>query len=165
MHSAANGADWCFCTAWWVPTWEGWGEREAEKNRRLRESLFDRGCFDGYLLYADGEAVGWCQVGRRDRLTKLCRAYDFAPDPDIWAITCFLLAPAYRGRGLAHTLLREVLADLNQKGVKVIQAFPRKGPGLSAGEVWTGTPGLFEAAGFRPVMEDPRRPVYQWGRR
>jgi hypothetical protein len=72
---------WCSCVAWWVPDWEGFGERTAEENRALREALFARGEYDGYLAYADGRAVGWAQVGRRDRLAKLLSQFSLAPDP------------------------------------------------------------------------------------
>ncbi len=65
LHSEANGCGWCCCVAWWTPTWEGWGERTAEENLRLREALFDRGEHDGYILYLDHEPVGWCQAGPR----------------------------------------------------------------------------------------------------
>ena len=90
LHSEENGCGWCCCVAWWVPTWEGWGDRSANENRALREKLFKQGEYDGYLLYVDDEPVGWCQVGPRDRLEKLVGQFSLAPDPSAWAITCFL---------------------------------------------------------------------------
>ena len=93
VHSEANEANWCYCVAWWVPTWEGWGQRTADENLTLRESLFQLGEYDGYLLYVDGEPAGWCQCGPRDRLPKLLEEYRLEPDPEVWAITCFLIAP------------------------------------------------------------------------
>jgi len=57
--SACNG---CYCVAWHVPTWDGWGERSAEQNRQLRHDLFAQGIFDGFLLYKDGGPIGWCQL-------------------------------------------------------------------------------------------------------
>ena len=62
VHCKANGAEWCRCVAWWVSTWDGWGERTAEQNDALRDELFARGEHDGYLAYRDGVPVGWCQV-------------------------------------------------------------------------------------------------------
>ena len=38
LHSEVNEAGWCFCAAWWVESWEGFGERPAEANRALRET-------------------------------------------------------------------------------------------------------------------------------
>ncbi len=161
VHCRENSADWCFCAAWWVPTWEGWGDRTAEENRALRESLFEQGVYDGYLLERDGSPAGWCQCGPRDRLEKLCRQFDLAPDPEVWAVTCFLLAPEARGQGLAQHLLESVLEDLLLRGVKKVQGFPKRGEGLSAGEVWTGTEAMFQKAGFTIVRDDPLRPIYE----
>ena len=148
VHSKANGADWCFCSAWWVPTWDGWSERTAEANLAVRREHFSQGIFDGYLFYADNQPMGWCQVGPRDRLEKLQAAYDLSPDPEVWAFSCFLLAPAYRGRGLAHTFLEAVLADLIRQGVRRVQAFPKRGDGLENHEHWTGPESIYLRAGF-----------------
>jgi ribosomal protein S18 acetylase RimI-like enzyme len=159
LHSPENGHGWCRCTAWWTPTWEGWGERSAEENQALRESLMERGEFDGYLLYVNGEPAGWCQVGRRDRLAKLVRQFQLPPDEGVWAITCFLIAPGYRGRGLATALLREVLQDLQGKGVRWVEAYPKRGEGLEAEDLWTGPEAMWLRAGFKVAREDAARPV------
>lgn len=49
-HSDSNEAAWCFCTAWWTSTWDGFGRRTSEENRALRDELFRTGHYDGYLL-------------------------------------------------------------------------------------------------------------------
>ena len=159
LHSAAHEAGWCFCTAWWVPNWEGWGERTADENRALREELLQRDEYDGYLLYVEGEPAGWCQVGPRDRLQKIVRQFDLPPAPATWAITCFLIAPAWRGQGLASELLQAVLADLGTRGARRVEAFPRRGAELDALDLWNGPEGMFLRAGFRVVREDAARPV------
>ena len=48
-----HGGGPCHCVAWWVPTWEGWSERSAADNARLRRGLFDANVHDGYLIYRD----------------------------------------------------------------------------------------------------------------
>ncbi|MBN1963083.1 MAG: GNAT family N-acetyltransferase [Anaerolineae bacterium] len=159
LHSAAHGADWCFCCAWWVETWDGWGERSAAQNRAVREDLLDRGEYDGYLLYLDGAPVGWCQAGPRDRLVKLTRQFALPADPAAWAITCFLIAPAVRGQGLAAHLLRAVLTDLWVRGAARVEAFPKRGPDLDSRDLWNGPEAMFRAAGFIVVADDPVRPV------
>jgi ribosomal protein S18 acetylase RimI-like enzyme len=159
LHNDANGCGWCLCVAWWTPTWDGWGDRTAEENRRLRESLLDRGEYDGYLLYVDETPAGWCQVGARDRLDKLARQFDLAPDPATWAITCFQIAPTYRRQGLATFLLAEVLRDLRQRGVRRVEAFPKRGDWLEVEDLWNGPESMFRAAGFRVMRDDPKRPV------
>lgn len=163
LHSEANDAGWCFCAAWWVGSWAGFGERTMAENRALRESLLDRGEYDGYLLYADGVPVGWCQAGPRDRLSKLTRQFGLEPDPTTWAITCFLIAPAYRRQGLAARLLEGVLADLGTRGVRRVEAFPRRGPDQDALDLWNGPESLFQRAGFQVVRDDPVRPILALG--
>ena len=160
VHSQANGANWCYCVAWWVPTWEGWGQRTAGENRALRKSLFQQSQYDGYLLYLDGEPAGWCQCGPRDRLPKLLEQYNLVSDSRIWAITCFLIAPRFKKQGLTHQLLTGVLEDLRRQGVARVQAFPHRAPDLPDEDMWTGPEAVFKSAGFEVERDDPKRPIY-----
>jgi GNAT superfamily N-acetyltransferase len=152
---------WCHCAAWIVPTWIGWSERTAEENRAVRGEQFADGKHDGYLLYADGEVVGWCQAAPISWLPKLADlgvALESAEEAE-FAVSCFSLRPEFRGQGFAHILLAEVLDDLATRGVKRVQAFPRRAGKLSSGEVWTGPESLFEKAGFTVARDHPERPV------
>ena len=151
--------DWCFCVAWHVPTWDGWGDRTAEQNRGLRERLCDSGEYDGYLLYDGDEPVGWCQVGPRDRLAKLRTQFALEPAPENWAITCFQIHPDHRRRGCARRLLTAVLADLRARGVACVEAFPKRGPDLDVDDLWNGPEAMFLAAGFTVTRDDDARPV------
>ena len=151
---------WCFCVAWWWDEggpdgWSGWGQRTCQQNRGLREEV---GPGDGYLLYRDGEPRGWCQVGPRDRLAKLCRLYRPEPRADTWAVTCFMLHPEVRGQGFARRLLGGALDALRGLGVARVEAFPKRGP-TDSNELWTGPERLFLGAGFQVVRADPTRPV------
>lgn len=160
LQAACGG--WCMCVAWWVPTWEGWGDRTAAQNRAAREELFAAGHDDGYLaLVPDGRAIGWVQVGPRDRLEKLRRTFALAPDPAAWAISCFQVDPAFRSRGVARWMLGQLLVDLRARGVARVEAYPRRDePAVfDPGEVWTGPASLFEQAGFVDVGGDARRRV------
>lgn len=159
LHCPANEAGWCFCAAWWVQSWDGWGERTAEQNRRFRERLLAEGHYDGYLLYKDETPIAWCQAGPRDRLVKLRKQMDLLPNPESWAITCFLVAPAYRRQGVAGQMLEMVLADLRRNGIKSVEAFPRRGPDLDALDMWNGPETMFISAGFEFVKEVAQRAV------
>nr|MBN2278246.1 GNAT family N-acetyltransferase [candidate division Zixibacteria bacterium] len=160
VHSEENGHGWCYCVAWWAPTWQGWMERTAEENRRMREQLFDVEQYDGYLMYDGDKPIGWCQVGPRDRLHKLVLEYKLARDSDAWAITCFIIIPKYREIGLGRYMLEQVLKDLQKKGVKYVQAFPRRGKDLAVEDLWTGPERFFEKAGFELERDDPKYPIY-----
>lgn len=156
LHDDANGAGWCRCVAWWIPTWDGWGERTADENLALRRSLWDAGEHDGFLAFAGDVPVGWVQAGRRDRLEKLVRQLELEPDPEAWALSCFLVAPAARRRGVAAALLDGALAALAADGVTRVEAYPRSDGETGDGEAWTGPDRLFVGAGFELVA--PGRP-------
>jgi GNAT superfamily N-acetyltransferase len=159
LHNRNEMAGWCFCVAWWVESWDGWGDRTAHENLQLRNELLAEGEYDGYLLYLDREPVGWCQVGPRDRLEKLTRQFALDPDPDMWAITCFLIKPEVRREGLADYLLHQLLADLRIRGMRSVQAFPKRGAGMDEMDMWNGPESMYLQAGFTILVDDPRRPV------
>lgn len=162
LHSEANDCAWCSCAAWWVPTWKEFADHTAEQNRSVRDELFDRGECDGFLLYLDGQAAGWTQVGPRDRLPKLLGQYGLEPDPEVWAITCFFIAPAARGQKLASRLLEAVISTLLADGVTRIQAFPKRSDSRDPGEAWTGPESLYRTFGFEVIRDDPRLPVLEF---
>jgi ribosomal protein S18 acetylase RimI-like enzyme len=159
LHCPANDAGWCNCVAWLVDGWEGWGERTAEQNRQLRQTLLAEGEYDGYLLFDGDLPVAWCQAGHRDRLVKLVNQMQLTADPDTWAITCFLVAPAYRRQGIAGRMLAMVLADLRSKGIQTVEAFPKRGANLDSPDLWNGPESVFAAAGFEFVKEVAQRAV------
>jgi GNAT superfamily N-acetyltransferase len=150
----------CYCTAWWVPTWEELENRTPQQNHALRENLFRDAIYDGYLLYADEQPVGWCQCGPRDRMPKVAQTYNLIPHEQAWAITCIYLVPNYREIGLAHFFMDEIINDLTRRGIKYVQGFPRRGVNLTSGDVWTGPEAIFQEADFKLERDDPLHPVY-----
>jgi GNAT superfamily N-acetyltransferase len=160
LHGAHDAGGECFCTAWWVTTWQEWSERTAEQNRELRRRLFDDNIFDGYLLYDGEEPVGWCQCCRRDMLPKIGQTYRLAPDSDTWSISCFFILPQYREIGLAHYFLNRIIEDLEAQGVNHLQGFPKRGEKLAAEDLWTGPESIFIKAGFRLEQDDESHPMY-----
>lgn len=158
FHTRVGGE--CFCTAWWVPTWQEYMDASPEDTRRLREELLKQGQYDGYLLYADDKMVGWCQAGQRDRLGKLLGQFSLDIDPKTWAITCFQIDPDFQRKGLAEHILKEVLAHLSRKGVKRVEAYPKIDISLPGHQQWTGPRSMYEKAGFALVRENNTRAVY-----
>ncbi len=161
VHSEQICGGWCFCTAWWMTTWEGFGERTSQENRALREELFANQIYDGYVVYINSEPQGWCQVGKRDQFTLLMNQFSLEPDEDTWAITCMALPPQYQGLGLAHKILALIIDDLKSKGVKRLQAYPKIALDLPKEDIWTGPLSIFEKAGFKFIMKDERRFVLE----
>lgn len=142
--------DWCFCVAWHEPTWDGWTERPAAANRALREQLLRDRRYDGYLLYDDGQPVGWCQCAPLAWFPKMIAQFDLHDEPaSTHVIGCLEILPAHRKRGLSRVLLRGVLEDLKSRGIERVLALPRAGK-REDGEVWTGPLSLYSSCGFSP---------------
>ena len=161
IHNAACDMGQCYCTAWWVSTWDEWPDRTSDQNLMLRNEIFQDKIYDGYILYADDEPVGWCQCCPRDMMPKIRQTYNLVPDHRVWAVSCFFLHPRWREIGLAHFLLAEIIKDLSLSGVEILQAFPRCGRKLEAREIWTGPESIFVKSGFKLIQEDPVHPVYE----
>ncbi len=160
IHDQDGQGGWCFCIAWWTTSWQAWGMRNGEENRQRREQLFNQNIYDGYLLYDGKRPIGWCQCAPRDYFTKLRDQYDLGENPVIYAITCFFIIPEYREIGLSHFFIEQILEDLQMKGVKTVQAFPKRGGNLSADNVWTGPERVYLKAGFDLTIDHPTFPVY-----
>jgi GNAT superfamily N-acetyltransferase len=161
LHDDRNDAGWCRCAAWWVPTWDGWGERSATENLAVRCELHEQGRHDGLLAFDEAdEPVGWAQVGRRDRLPKLVEQLGLPDDPDVWAVTCFLVAPAHRRRGVAARLLGAAIESASSSGALRLEGYPRVGDALADDDAWTGTERLFTTAGFHRIESAGPRVVY-----
>jgi GNAT superfamily N-acetyltransferase len=158
IHCDATGNGWCHCVAWWVPSWDGWGERTADENAALRKKLFEEGVHDGYLIYSDAELAGWCQAWRRDAFVKLSTQFGIASADDAWMIGCVLILPAHRGGGVAKAALSLIVEDLKLRGARSVDAYPKRGA-HEAAELWNGPESTFAGLGFSVVRDDAKRPV------
>ena len=158
IHCEGTGNGWCRCVAWWVPTWEGWGERSAEANAALRAKLLGDGVHDGYLIYDNGALAGWCQAWKRDDFAKLATQFGATSDEDAWMIGCVLVLDAHRGRGVARKALAQIVGDLRLRGARSVDAYPKRGA-TDAGELWNGAESTYLQLGFEVVRDDPKRPV------
>jgi GNAT superfamily N-acetyltransferase len=140
--------DACHCTAYY----------RADAPAAFRDRLHAEGRSDGYLLYEDGRPVGWCQCGPLESFPAL--AARPASVAGSFAVTCMVVVPEARGRGLAHVMLREVVADLRARGARFVLACAhRLGPDYSS-----PLPELPEsvcrAAGFRLERDHRECPLY-----
>ncbi len=158
IHCDATGNGWCQCVGWWVPSWEGFGERTAAENLALRQRLFSNGVHDGYFVYSGEEIAGWVQAWKRDAFAKLAAQFSVTSDDDAWMIGCMLILPAFRAQGVARDALALVVDDLRLRGARSIDAFPKRGA-IDAGELWNGPESTYAALGFAVVRDDAKRPL------
>lgn len=114
----------------------------------------------------EGRVVGWLKVAPAATLSKLYeqRVYRHlscfdGPREGVHAVSCLLVDPALRGRGLARSLLRAAIRLARAGGATAIEAFPRRGIPLRDDELGTGPYSVFAAEGFAIVHDFAPYPV------
>jgi ribosomal protein S18 acetylase RimI-like enzyme len=158
----ADNPEWakCHCHYYHVPKEIAWNSFDASANRTAMAARIDAAEMDGFLAYADGAVVGWLNAQPMPKLPH-CMPRIGVPPPQLdvppyfaAAIVCFVIAPQWRRRGVARTLLDAALASFAARGIRVVDAFPFKaGDSTTPSDHYHGPPSLFLAAGFTVLSE------------
>ena len=99
--------DWAGCYCYFNMfrgTEQEWVARTGAQNRASVAEAVRTGGMQGYLAYADGSVVGWCNANDRTALPM----YDSVEQlrvPEgvrVCAISCFVIAPGFRRQGVAR---------------------------------------------------------------
>jgi GNAT superfamily N-acetyltransferase len=150
----------CWCQA---PRGLVAGGRNAPPGIR-REALraqLDEDPPPGLLAYLDDEVAGWCGFGVRPALPRLVRSRTIPAidDHPVWSILCFKIRVGFRRRGVAAALLAGVVDDARRSGAPGVEAYPidPEGGRVDVSFGYVGLTPMFEAAGFRRVLETAAR--------
>jgi GNAT superfamily N-acetyltransferase len=119
-----------------------------DNRTRMVELLTDGKAF-GYLAYADGRPAGWVNASVRAHQVYALGKPD---DTETVTVSCFNIAPPYRGHRLAGALLDRVIADAPQRGARRVEAYPRTAGDGDTGR-FRGPMSLYEARGFEVVKD------------
>lgn len=137
------------------------GADPGQISKNIAAQQLKAGILRGYLAFVDGIAIGWCNANDKANFPIVpCTGESFYAPPEKLekAVVCFEIAPAYRGKGVATALLRQVLIDAKAEGYLAVEAFPLM---RSERYEWD-SPGplrLYEKAGFSKVSEKDGRIV------
>jgi GNAT superfamily N-acetyltransferase len=155
-HDAfVDNPDWaaCYCCCYqWAGSQDDWNCSTAAKNRALAKERIQSGAAHGLLAYDGDRVVGWVQAARIAELPSLTRFLEVASPQDTGAIACFVIAQTHRRRGLARHLLGAAIDHLRERGVEVVEAYPKKHAEGTA-ELFNGPLALYLEAGFEQVSE------------
>jgi GNAT superfamily N-acetyltransferase len=157
----ADNPDWarCYCHYYEVPTALRWNAIGADQNRVAMAARIDAGEMEGFLAYAGGEVVGWLNAQPRHKLPHAWARLGVEPTPldvpaaDAALVVCFVVAPAWRGRGVAKALLDGALASFGERGIRVVDAFPFRSESTAPTDHYHGPAALYRDAGFEPIGE------------
>jgi GNAT superfamily N-acetyltransferase len=145
----------------------------SERAERLRAQT---GCgrtgaaTSGLVAYLDEEPVGWCAVSPRTAYPGLLRVYrvpwegrdEDRNDLSVWAVTCVFARAGFRGRGVAHALVRAAVEHARRRGAAALEGYPlltEPGRKIAWDEIHVGTREMFASAGFREVSRPTLRRV------
>lgn len=83
----------------------------------------------GYLVFADGKPIGWCNVNNRINYQRLLRDYDLIDNPDdkVCSVVCFLIHPDFRRQGITQKILDRIISDYANEDYDYIESYPKKG--------------------------------------
>jgi GNAT superfamily N-acetyltransferase len=135
-----------------------WARRSGADNRAAVDARIAAARMSGWLAYAGGQAIGWCNAGPRSAAVGLVDTPDPLADR-IASIACFVIAPAWRGRGVARALLAAACDGLAARGFEWVEAYPLRDERASPAAQHLGPLALYRAAGFDTIGAGDGRTV------
>ncbi len=149
----------CYCLSYHLdlPAGEDFDERSGARNRAERATQIERGEASGVLAFAGERVVGWCNASPRTSLPVLDKTPGFECDDrdHTGSIVCYVIAPRFRGQGIARKLLDGAQDLLRSRGYRWVEAFPPKEARTDAGS-YHGKLNMYLDAGFDQVREAGR---------
>ena len=143
----------CYCQYPTVDhTQEDWAGRSAQTNRERACHRLASGEQTGVVAESGGQVVGWCHVGPWQACTIMD---DRSPEPlapRLAAVSCFVIAPAWRGRGVARALLTEACRLLQARGFEAVDGWTSP-EATTVQDMHTGPRALYESLGFERLRE------------
>jgi GNAT superfamily N-acetyltransferase len=159
----------CFCQRFKI-SWAQWRSTSADQRaERLRQQAncdepgAESAC--GLVAYHGDVPVGWCRVEPRSAHTWLGttpwtgRTED-PTDDTIWAVSCFLVRPEHRRRGITYVLTREAAEFARARGARAVEGYPMQvipGQTITWGELHVGSIDGFLDAGFSLISRPSKR--------
>lgn len=151
----------CWCTHFRLPPAVR-RENDRARNKDVIKARIEAGPPPGLLAFDDGAPVGWMQIGPRADVPEWNNAgRGSAPldpadaaDPKVWAISCFFIRNAARGKGLTHRLVEAGIDYARSQGARVVEACPmeQSRDSRSLG-LFVGSARVFDRAGFVRIAE------------
>jgi GNAT superfamily N-acetyltransferase len=153
----------CWCQ-WWRQTaaeYDRSTDAVPGSSRDARRAALREQCsaepVPGVVAYLGDLPVGWCGFGARSSMRRLERSRTIpkVDDLPVWSIVCFSVRPGYRRQGVAKALLAGAIEYAGAHGAVGLEAYPTDPGGTrrDAAFSYTGFTSMFEAAGFRRVVE------------
>lgn len=148
-----------------IEAYGGWEKGLVCIIRRLAEQQIASGVLRGYLAFADGVCIGWCNVNDKANFPEESGngARFHAPvEKREKVVACFEIAPEFRGKGVATALLQRVINDAEVEGYLAVEGYPRKRDERYEWD-FSGPIRLYEKVGFIKVAETEKNAIMRKG--
>lgn len=107
---------------------------DPDVRKKYAVDYVENGIIQGYLAYADGNVIGWCNANDRNKCLNCFgwknlisnKSISIKSKEKIKSVFCFTIAPDMRGKGVASALLKQVIEDAEKDGYKFIESYPNK---------------------------------------
>jgi len=149
----------CYCVCWCGMDQRAVDHSTVEKRRKAAGEYVRSGKIQGYLAYADGKAVGWCNANTKadcrfceSWLRFMREAPADEPGLKVKSVFCFVVAPEMQRKGVATRLLERVCADAEAQGFDLVEAYPKK-TFIDPAQNFNGPAAMYEKAGFTVYKE------------
>ena len=146
----------CYCVGWCtVDHRVATDFSSPEKRRALAAQYVSDGSIQGYLAYAGGKVVGWCNANTKSDCLNCISWLRFMPpvelaeEPEtkVKSVFCFAIAPSMKRQGIATRLLERVCEDAAEEGFDFVEAYPNK-EFVNEFRDFMGPLGLYQQFGF-----------------
>ena len=130
---------------------EEWMARSLEVNRAEALREIEAGRMRGYLAFDGETCVGWCNANDISQYLRLHEdAQKYCAGKRVACTICFVIHPAYRGKGIARQLLARAVSDYRAAGYDAMIALPVEAEGAGQRR-YRGTLHMFQEAGYREL--------------
>ncbi|MFI8632416.1 GNAT family N-acetyltransferase [Microbacterium sp. NPDC077663] len=166
LTGGGDGAD-CWCQ-WWMHAPKDFDAATPDERRALLREDLATPVASALIAYVDGAAAGWVKVSPRPDQPRLARTRNIQKspepmdDPDVWAITCFVVRTEHRSQGIASRLLDAAVEHARTHGARLVEGYPLDTDvkRFSSNDLYHGTLSSFLAAGFTETARPaPARPI------
>ncbi len=148
----------CYCLEGYLDQETREKMTDPKERREKADEMIKAGEMKGYLAYSGNTVVGWCNANDREKykyVTEMFQKVGYqtkdTAETKVKSIFCFLIAPKYRGRGIAKRLLDRVCEDAAKDGYFGVEAYPFSDKGLEY--QYHGTSEMYERNGFEEMAD------------
>lgn len=142
----------CFCQFYHTAcSMDEWTARDSDQNRQATLAAISQGTMKGFLAFEADRIVGWLNANHVSAYPRLHPFVDaYVHSPSTVAVVCFVIDPAYRGKGIATRLLRTAVQTYIRNGISEILGFPFEDPDHPQ-RAYHGTLSMYIKAGFTQI--------------